>query len=223
VRTLAFHFVRLANGVPTLRDGRAMPAVGEWLEQPGEIEICRNGLHASVRAIDALKYLEWDNAAACLVELDGVVESPGHDDKIVGSRRRVLGWAPCDELLRFFARECALSVAGYWEMPAIVRDYLETGDEDKRAAAGAAAWAAAGAAAGAAAWAAAGAAAWAAAGAAAGAAAWAAAGAAARAAAWDAAWDAAWAAARAAAGAAAGAAQNAILESLIVDAIGDVL
>jgi hypothetical protein len=160
--TLAFHFVRLTNGVPTLRDGRPMPPVGEWLEEAGPIEICVRGLHASVRAIDALNYLGWDNAAACVVELDGIVETPDHTDKIVGSRRRVLGWSPCDDLLRLFARECALSVASQWEMPAIVREYLETGDEDKRAAGGAAARDASRAAARAARLAAGGAAAWAA-------------------------------------------------------------
>ena len=202
--TLAFHFVRVVNGVPTLRDGRPMPPIGEWLEEPGPIEICVRGLHASIRAIDALPYLEWDNAAACVVELDGIVETPGHTDKVVGSRRRVLGWSPCDDLLRLFARECALSVASRWEMPANVREYLETGDEDLRSAAGSAAWSAARDAAGSAA----GSAAWSAARSAAGSAARSAA----RSAAGSAAWSAAWSAARDA--------QNAILESLIVDACG---
>jgi len=153
VSALAFHFVRLVNGVPTLRDGRPMPPVGEWLEEPGPIEICKRGLHASVRAIDALDYLQWDNAAVCVVELDGIIETPDHTDKIVGSRRRVLGWSPCDDLLRLFARECALSVASHWDMPANVREYLETGNEDLRAAAWAAFWARAEAAAWAAFWA----------------------------------------------------------------------
>ncbi len=72
-------------------------------------------------------------------------------------------------------------MAQYWTMPSIVREYLETGNEEIRAAAWAAASAAASAAAWDAAWAAASAAAWAAAWAAASAAAWAAA----SAAAWD--------------------------------------
>jgi hypothetical protein len=82
-------------------------------------------------------------------------------------------------------------------------------------AAGAAAWAAAWDAAGAAAWAAAWDAAWDAAGDAAGAAAWAAAWDAAGAAAWAAAWDAAWAAAGAAAGDAAWAAAKAKLQPTV--------
>jgi len=52
-------------------------------------------------------------------------------------------------MLRSFARWCALSVIDKWNAPPIVREYLETGDESKRAAA----WAAeAAAAAGFAAW-----------------------------------------------------------------------
>jgi hypothetical protein len=214
--TLGFHFVRLIDGVPTLRDGRPVPPVGEWLEEVGRIKICKRGLHASVRAIDALVCLEWDNAAVCLVELDGIVETPDHAGEIVGSRRKVLGWALCDELLRFFARECALSVASQWEMPAIVREYLETGDEGKWDAARDAAWDAARRASWDAARDAARDAAWDAARRAptyaARSASWAAARRAPTYASWDAARSAAWAATRDA--------QNAMLESLIVDAIG---
>jgi hypothetical protein len=85
--------------------------------------------------------------------------------------------------MRLFARRVALDVIHLWDAPPIVKEYLETGDESKRAAA----WAAARDAA----WDAARDAAWAAARDAARAAAWAAA--------WDTAWDAAWAASRAAA------------------------
>src|SRR4029078_12741210 len=91
------------------------------------------------------------------------------------TRRKVLAYAPCDDVLRLFAREAALSVLHLWqgEVPAVVREYLETGNEEIRDAA----WDAARAAA----WDAG----WDAARAAARAAAWAAAWAAARAAAWD--------------------------------------
>jgi hypothetical protein len=93
-------------------------------------------------------------------------------------------------VLREFARECALDVIHLWDAPQIVRDYLESGDDNLRAAARAAARVAAWDAARAAAWDAARAAARAAAMAAAGDAAWAAAWAASGDAAWDAAWDA---------------------------------
>jgi hypothetical protein len=213
----AWHFVG-----ETLRDGRPVPADGEWLKHDGELEMCKSGLHASVRLIDALKYAP--GATICRVELDGeIVED---DDKVVAMRRRIVWRVDGDGLLREFARWCALQVIHLWNAPDVVREYLETGNEDLRDAAGAAAWDAAGAAAGgaardaagAAAWDAAGDAAWAAAWGAAWDAAWGAAGAAAwdaaGAAAWDAAGDAAWAAAW---GAARGA-QNERLEQLAREA-----
>jgi hypothetical protein len=88
-----------------------------------------------------------------------------------------------DEAFRGLARKFALHVIDRWDAPAVVRQYLETGNEEIRAAARNAAWAAAWDAARDAARAAAEAAAWAAAEAAA----WDAAMDAARAAAWDAA------------------------------------
>jgi hypothetical protein len=62
--TLAWHFVGA-----TLRDGRPIPADGEWLEHVGRIEICNTGLHASRRPAHALKYAP--GATLCLVECDG--------------------------------------------------------------------------------------------------------------------------------------------------------
>jgi hypothetical protein len=199
---LAYHFVN-----DKLRDGRPVPADGEWLEHAGAVKLCESGLHASLHPLDALQYAP--GGVLCLVELGG--EILHGDDKVVASRRRIVKRIDAEPLMREFARWCALQVIELWDAPEVVRQYLTTGDESlraaawaaagdaARAAAGAAAWAAAwaaaraaaGDAAGAAAWAAARAAAWAAAGAAARAAARAAAGAAARAAAWDAAWAAA--------------------------------
>lgn len=48
---------------------------------------------------------------------------------------------PQDEGLREDARRSALSVIHLWAAPSIVREYLTSGDEKKRAAAKAAAWA----------------------------------------------------------------------------------
>ena len=179
-------------------------------------DLCKSGLHASRRALDALQCAP--GPIARLVELAGrLIESY---DKLVARRRRVIRAIDATEVLRRFACEQALAVAHLWNCPPVVRRFLETRDESLRTAAGVAVWTA-GAAASAAAGAAAGAAASAAAGAAASAAAGAAASAAARAAARAAAWAAAWAAAEAAAGDAAGAAardaQNAILESMLLD------
>jgi hypothetical protein len=149
---LAWHFTRIVDGRPVLRDGvTPCPPVGEWLTVGPPLVICERGLHASWRAIAALGFASWDNAAACLVEVDGIEAE--HAEKLVCARRRIVSWVACDDLLRLFARESALSVAHPWAGPAIVREYLETGNKEISAAAlaaraaHAAAWAAASAAA----------------------------------------------------------------------------
>jgi hypothetical protein len=197
-----WHFARTNDeGLPVLGygDGREI-RVGETLTVDVQPVLCECGLHASENILDALRYASGN--VVCEVTLGGVIVVGA--DKVAAQERtvvRMLDSATGERVLRQFARWCALSVAHLWDMPAVVRQYLETGDESLRAAAEAAAEAAAWDAAGAAARDAARAAAWDAAGAAAGAAAWDAArdaaGAAARAAAWDAARDAAGAAARA--------------------------
>jgi len=163
-----------------LRDGRPIPAIGEWLEHDGPIVPCERGLHASEHPMDALTYAPGPMLHR--VELEGDLVAHGDPpDKWAGRRRRILASVDATDLLWRFARWCALQVIDLWAAPAVVREYLETGDDSNRAAARAAAWAAWAAARDAwAAWAAARDAAWAA---------WAAAG--------DAARDAAWAAQRA--------------------------
>jgi hypothetical protein len=166
----AWHFT---NG--SLRDGRPIPKAGETLRHDGELIMCKSGLHASRRLIDALDYAP--GLTLHCVELAGKVLH--EDDKSVAMERTILWTLPesvMEPLLRDFARRCALDVIHLWDAPEVVVTYLKAGDESLRAAAREAAWAAAGATA----RAAAGAAARAAARAAAGDAAWAAAGDAAR-------------------------------------------
>jgi len=206
---LGWHFVG-----ESLRDGRPIPDDGVTLQHGGELALCKSGLHASIRIIDALNYAP--GATICRVRCGGIIVES--DDKIVASKRTILWRVDGDSLLREFARTCAMDVIHLWEAPPIVRQYLETGDTSLRPAAQNAAWAAARAAARDAAWAAARAAARDAARAAAQAAraaAWDAAQAA-RAAAWDAARPAAWDAARAAQAAAR--AQNTRLEAMVIAA-----
>ena len=147
---IAWHFTG-----ETLRDGRPIPPLGEWLTHDGPVVMCESGLHASRNPLDALQYAP--GAIAHLVECGDIVEEQG--DKFVCRRRKILASVDATEILRAFARRQALSVIHLWDAPDVVRRYLETGDESLRAAAGDAARDAAGAAAGDAAWAAAGAAA----------------------------------------------------------------
>jgi hypothetical protein len=120
---IAYHFV-----ADKLRDGRAIPPNGEWLEHTGKIEMCSAGLHASLHVADALRYAP--GVALCLVELGGEIQTG--DDKLVASKRRIIARFDATELLRADARASALSVIHLWKAPAVVKQYLETGDESLR-------------------------------------------------------------------------------------------
>ncbi len=125
--TLAWHFVGA-----TLRDGRPVPADGEWLKHDGKVEMCSAGLHASAHIIDAIQYAPA--GIVCRVALAGTIKHG--TDKMVASRRVIL-WRleATDDVFRAFARKAALSVIHLWDAPEIVKRYLETGDESIRAAA----------------------------------------------------------------------------------------
>lgn len=124
-------------------DGRQV-ALGKTHKIKGEIIPCENGLHASVRAIDALSHspgnIVWK------VECGGTIVHD--DDKLACSERTyIAGGIDVSDTLRKFARMCALDVIHLWDAPEIVVQYLKTGDESIRDAARAAARSAASAAA----------------------------------------------------------------------------
>lgn len=135
-KTLAWHFLYEGH---KLRDGRDAPADGVWLEHTGPIVICESGLHASRRPADALSHAP--GPILCLVECDGIVSE--HADKLVCRRRKIIARMDATDMLRYYARMQALSVVHLWSPPGVVLDYLMTGDESIRAAAGPAAGAAA--------------------------------------------------------------------------------
>lgn len=145
MNNIAWHFTG-----DTLRDGSPLPAIGETLRFAGEIELCKSGYHWSLKPHQALQYAPGH--LLHMVRYGGKVQVG--DDKGVSSERTILATVNAEHLLRRFAADQALSVAHLWDMSEIVREYLTTLDETKRAAARAAAWAAAGAAARVAAWAA---------------------------------------------------------------------
>ena len=135
----------------TLRNGEPIPKPGEWLVHTGPIVPCSSGLHASERVLDALQYAPGPTLHKVILE--GELQSHGDPiDKYVGRRRKILASIDATNLLRDFARWCALSVIDKWNAPDVVRKYLTTGDEKLRDAAWDAARYAARAAAGAAAW-----------------------------------------------------------------------
>jgi hypothetical protein len=131
----AWHFLADSG---KLRDGR--PAVdGEWLLHTGPAVMCKSGLHASRKVTDALSYAP--GSILCRVECRGVVEE--QDDKLLCMERKIIWRIDATDVLHRFARMCALDVIGLWDAPAVVVEFLNTGDASLRDAAGAAAWAAA--------------------------------------------------------------------------------
>lgn len=141
-----------------LHDGRPIPPAGEWLVHEGEIVIGKRGLHASERLFDALTYAP--GGILHRVTVRGIEDR--ESDKLVVRLRRIEWSLNAETVLRAFARCVALDVAHLWDMPPIVRQYLETGDETLRYAAWSAARSAARSAAGYAAWSAVGNPVWAA-------------------------------------------------------------
>jgi len=110
----------------------------------GKLKVCEKGLHGSERLIDALSYAPgpviWE------VELSGEIVTDDGTKHCASSRTYLRGGVDISEVLRKFARRVALDVAQYWDMPGVVREYLETGDKSKQSASAAAAYAAANAA-----------------------------------------------------------------------------
>lgn len=102
--------------------------VGKTYIFDGEPILCRQGYHASVRAIDALSYSPGN--VICQVEMGGVIVNG--NDKLVATERKVISMTNAEELLREFARWSALEVAHLWDMPPKARQFLETGDESLR-------------------------------------------------------------------------------------------
>lgn len=147
---LAWHFVgdRLRNGDP-------VPPDGEWLQFGGPLVLCKSGLHASRKLVDALNYAPGNTI--CRVRCEGrIVEE---DDKLVCARRKILWRINDADVLWAFSRWSALQVVELWNAPEVVREYLTSGDPNLKAKAWAAAVSAVEAATWAA-WAAGGSAAW---------------------------------------------------------------
>jgi hypothetical protein len=128
-----YHFVG-----KTLRDGSPIPADGEWLSVKGKLKMCEFGLHASAHVADAVCYAP--GTTLCLIEMGGEILE--QNDKVCARKRKILARFDATELLLADARASALSVIYLWKAPAIVRQYLEKGDETIRVEARAAAYAA---------------------------------------------------------------------------------
>ena len=95
----------------TLRDGSPRPCQGVTLRHDGEVVPCQSGYHLSVDPLDAL----WLTPGPWLAKVRGSGVCLPHGDPVnkwVCSRRRTLTrYVDATEVLREFARLCALRAA----------------------------------------------------------------------------------------------------------------
>lgn len=101
---------------------------GETITVLGPIAPCRYGLHASESIMHALQYAP--GPVVCHVRLGGKIVR--ETDKAVASERTCLWMIDATEVLDEFARACALKRIDSWDAPAIVKNYLQTGDSSIR-------------------------------------------------------------------------------------------
>jgi len=127
--TLGWHFTPLDRRL-RYGDGREV-IPGETLTVDVTPVLCYAGLHQSPTVLDALwwapgPYL-WRTSMERVVARDS--------GKMCGWDRTALWGFDATEVLRRFARACALDVVHLWDAPEVVVRYLRTGDESIRAAA----------------------------------------------------------------------------------------
>ena len=122
-----------------LRDGSPIPKDGVWLPKITPIALCNRGYHGSKQPFDALMYAPGNTLCYCEYKGATVLDT----DKFVAEQRRIVMRMDATDMLRYFARMQAVSVAHLWNPTDIVIDYLMTDNASLRAAAHDAACAAA--------------------------------------------------------------------------------
>lgn|GEM_PF-1068147 len=108
-------------------DGRTIKA-GVTHTVACEPILCKQGLHGSVKPLDALEYAP--GGMVWRVDLGG--DMVIGDDKIAATERKYLWGYDATPILRKFARLCALDVIDMWDAPDVVIQYLKTGNDDLR-------------------------------------------------------------------------------------------
>jgi len=121
----AWHFI--SNNKKLGYGDNRVVRVGQTYKYKGKepIELCKRGMHGSVKIRDALQYAQ--GSIICLVEMSGEIIKG--NDKVVATERKVLAMINGEKLLRKFACLCALDVIHLWDAPDIVVRYLKTQDE----------------------------------------------------------------------------------------------
>ena len=118
----AWHFIKKDN---ILRDGTIVPDDNIPLEFTGKLALCKSGLHASIKPIDALKHAT--GTILCYVKCEG--EILFSDDELVCSKRTIIMRLNVEDMLTYTSRMFALSCAHLWNAPVQALDFLFTGDK----------------------------------------------------------------------------------------------
>jgi hypothetical protein len=123
----AWYFAHESNKLQ-YEDGREIK-IGETHTVDCIPQCCKQGLHGSLKLIDALFYAK--GPIVYRVDIKGKIDK--EQDKICGQSRTYLyGGINVKKELHEFARLCALKVATLWCAPEIVIRYLKTGDRKLR-------------------------------------------------------------------------------------------
>lgn len=105
-------------------DGRSIK-IGATHKHSGKVVLCQSGLHASMRAFDALKWAP----GPVLWRVECAGDMVYDFDKLACSERKYIDCGmDISEMLNAYARWCAASVMHLWDCPDIVKSYLLTGD-----------------------------------------------------------------------------------------------
>jgi hypothetical protein len=137
VRASGWHFLRKDWTSPN--DPDEVYRVGQTAVHRGGLQIGKSGLHASSRAIEALRFATGTvvTRVMCYIEEeeDGTQKAPVMEDyQMVGNRRKIVWGYDAEEELRTFARHCANSVVHLWVAPDVVKAYLRGDSTNKEAA-----------------------------------------------------------------------------------------
>lgn len=100
---LGWHFIASDHKLKHRDDRIVIP--GETLSVEGDLILCERGLHASRRALDALRYTNNNEVTVCRVECWGDVQE--EDDKLVARNRRALWMYDATKVLHQFAVDIA--------------------------------------------------------------------------------------------------------------------
>ena len=100
-KILAWHFLR-SDKCLGYEDGRKVVKGRKMkCDTDTPIKLCEFGMHASLKPLDALSFMQWENPIICRVEMSGDIIHG--DNKLAAQERKVIAWCNANKVLRDFA------------------------------------------------------------------------------------------------------------------------